>query len=60
MSPIACTLLVMAKAPVPGQAKTRLAPVFGSDGAARIAAAALLDTLDAVRVVGTWPPGSWP
>ena len=46
MSPMACTLLIMAKAPVAGQAKTRLAPAFGSDGAARIAAAALLDTLD--------------
>jgi len=49
MSPMACTLLIMAKAPVAGQAKTRLAPAFGSDGAARIAAAALLDTLDAAR-----------
>jgi glycosyltransferase A (GT-A) superfamily protein (DUF2064 family) len=48
MSPVDCTLLVMAKAPVSGQAKTRLAPAFGADGAAEIAAAALLDTLDAV------------
>jgi hypothetical protein len=51
MSPMDCTLLIMAKAPVAGQAKTRLAPAFGFDGAARIAAAALLDTLDAV---GSW------
>ena len=51
MSPMACTLLIMAKAPVAGQAKTRLAPAFGADGAAQIAAAALLDTLDAV---GSW------
>jgi uncharacterized protein len=48
MSAPTCTLLVMAKAPVPGQAKTRLAPAFTSVGAADLAAAALLDTLDAV------------
>jgi hypothetical protein len=39
----------MAKAPVPGEAKTRLAPAFTPIGAADLAAAALLDTLDAVR-----------
>ena len=32
-----------------GLAKTRLAPTFGADGAAELAAAALLDTLIAVR-----------
>lgn len=42
------TLLVMAKAPVPGRAKTRLAATVGERIAAEIAAAALLDTLDAV------------
>ena len=41
-------VLVLAKAPVPGRSKTRLAPGFGSDGAARLAAAALADTLLAV------------
>ncbi len=50
MSTRACTLLVMAKAPVPGEAKTRLAPAFTQAGAADLAAAALLDTLDAVRL----------
>ncbi len=40
--------LVVAKAPVPGQAKTRLAAAIGTRAAADIAAAALLDTLDAV------------
>jgi len=39
--------LVMAKAPVPGQAKTRLAARVGPEAAADVAAAALLDTLDA-------------
>jgi glycosyltransferase A (GT-A) superfamily protein (DUF2064 family) len=38
----------MAKAPVPGLAKTRLAAAIGERAAADIAAAALLDTLDAV------------
>ncbi|MEO6791405.1 MAG: DUF2064 domain-containing protein [Ornithinibacter sp.] len=41
------SVLVMAKAPVPGRAKTRLAPVVGELGAAELAAAALLDTLTA-------------
>ena len=42
------TALIVAKAPVPGEAKTRLAATIGDDAAAGIAAAALLDTLDAV------------
>jgi uncharacterized protein len=46
MIPVA--LLVVAKAPVPGLAKTRLAAGVGDRAAADIAAAALLDTLDAV------------
>lgn len=39
--------LVVAKAPVAGLAKTRLAAAVGDDAAARLAAASLLDTLDA-------------
>lgn len=45
---IPVSVLVVAKAPVPGLAKTRLAAGVGVDAAADIAAAALLDTLDAV------------
>lgn len=41
-------LVVLAKAPVPGQAKTRLTPPYTQPQAAGLAAAALLDTLDAV------------
>jgi len=48
MSPPGLTVLVLAKAPVPGLSKTRLAPVFGLEGAAILAAAALGDTLEAV------------
>lgn len=44
-------LLVLAKAPVPGRVKTRLCPPLDPDRAAAVAAAALLDTLDAVRAV---------
>ncbi|MFC3499683.1 DUF2064 domain-containing protein [Micromonospora krabiensis] len=42
-------LLVVAKTPVPGAVKTRLCPPATPVQAARIAAAALRDTLDAVR-----------
>jgi glycosyltransferase A (GT-A) superfamily protein (DUF2064 family) len=45
---IPVVVLVVAKAPVPGQAKTRLAASVGDTAAADIAAAALLDTLEAV------------
>ncbi|PWR13304.1 glycosyltransferase [Micromonospora sicca] len=44
-------LLVMAKAPVPGRVKTRLCPPLDAERAAAVAAAALLDTLDAVGAV---------
>lgn len=54
-TPDAC-LLVVAKAPVPGQAKTRIARAVGDRAAARLAAAALLDTLAAILAV----PGAVP
>jgi glycosyltransferase A (GT-A) superfamily protein (DUF2064 family) len=41
-------LLVIAKEPVPGRVKTRLCPPYTPDQAARVAAAALADTIDAV------------
>jgi uncharacterized protein len=44
-------VLVVAKAPVPGLAKTRLTPPATPEQAAGVAAAALLDTLDAVLAV---------
>jgi glycosyltransferase A (GT-A) superfamily protein (DUF2064 family) len=48
VSGLPVTVLVVAKAPEPGRAKTRLAATVGDRIAADIAAAALLDTLDAV------------
>ena len=48
---IRAVLLILAKAPVPGEVKTRLCPPATPDQAARIAAAAFLDTLDAVLAV---------
>jgi uncharacterized protein len=47
-------LLVVAKAPVPGFAKTRLAAAVGPKAAAELATASLLDTLTAAAGTG-WP-----
>lgn len=43
-------MVVLAKRPVPGNVKTRLCPPLTPAQAARLAAAALADTLDTVRV----------
>jgi glycosyltransferase A (GT-A) superfamily protein (DUF2064 family) len=43
------TVLIVAKAPVPGLAKTRLCPPLTHSGAADVAAAALLDTLEVAQ-----------
>lgn len=53
-------LLVVAKAPAPGRAKTRLCPPASLRQAARLAAAALLDTLAVVRATpGVTPVLAW-
>jgi rSAM/selenodomain-associated transferase 1 len=60
-------LIVIAKAPRPGRCKTRLAPPLTLEGAARVARAALSDTLAAAlacpaheRVLALeGPPGPW-
>jgi glycosyltransferase A (GT-A) superfamily protein (DUF2064 family) len=44
-------VLVMAKAPVPGEVKTRLGAVVGAEVAAELATACLLDTLDVCESV---------
>lgn len=61
------TLLVIAKEPVPGRVKTRLTPPYTAVQAARLAAAALADTLDTVLrcpaerrvLVLEGRPGAW-
>lgn len=55
LDPGQVTLIVIAKEPVPGRAKTRLAPELGADGAAALAEAALADTL---ATVAETPAGS--
>jgi rSAM/selenodomain-associated transferase 1 len=47
----AVSILVLAKQPVAGRVKTRLCPPLTPEGAARLAAAALEDTLECVRQV---------
>ncbi|MBA2390838.1 MAG: DUF2064 domain-containing protein [Geodermatophilaceae bacterium] len=49
MTAYSAQIIVIAKAPVPGRVKTRLSPPYSAEQAARLAAAALADTLDAVR-----------
>ncbi len=61
------TLVVIAKAPVPGRVKTRLCPPLAPSQAAQLAEAALADTLAAVsraratrRLIALdGPPGAW-
>lgn len=68
--PAACwpaQIIVIAKAPVPGRVKTRLTPPFSPQQAARLAEAALADTLAAVAQVPAarhvialdGPPARW-
>ena len=44
-----CAIGVFARAPAPGETKTRLIPELGAEGAARFYVASLLDTLAAVQ-----------
>ena len=50
-----CAVTVMAKAPVPGLAKTRLIPALGAHGAARLQRAFTLGTLRVARQAGLVP-----
>ncbi|MFE7773547.1 DUF2064 domain-containing protein [Streptomyces sp. NPDC057445] len=61
------TLMVIAKAPVPGRVKTRLTSRYTPEEAAALAEAALVDTLEAVRATAATrrvlvldgTPGRW-
>jgi len=46
------TIAILAKAPVPGHAKTRLIPALGAEGAARLQAALIAHTVDMARATG--------
>ena len=50
-----CLVIVFAKAPVPGYAKTRLAKALGDEGAARLAARMLGHTLESARAAALGP-----
>ena len=50
---------IMAKAPVPGLAKTRLIPLLGAAGAARAQRGFVLRTLQTVRAASTGPLTLW-
>lgn len=52
-------LLVFAKAPRPGRVKTRLVPVLGEEGAARLYAAFLEDTWAMASDVAGFAPELW-
>lgn len=55
MSAAACAVIVFAKAPVAGYAKTRLVPALGADGAARLARRLLESALAAALDAGIGP-----
>lgn len=55
LTPTDCAVLVMAKAPLPGLAKTRLIPALGAAGAAALAARMLRHTLDEALAAGLGP-----
>ena len=55
----ACAVIVFAKAPQPGQAKTRLIPALGASGAARLAERLLLNALEQMHEAGTAPWQVW-
>ncbi|MGD8207766.1 MAG: TIGR04282 family arsenosugar biosynthesis glycosyltransferase [Thiohalocapsa sp.] len=55
----ASRILLFAKAPVPGAVKTRLIPVLGPDGAARLQAELLRDTVARLTSAGLAPVELW-
>jgi rSAM/selenodomain-associated transferase 1 len=51
-------IVIFAKAPVPGRVKTRLIPALGPEGAARLAASMLRETVDEALATG-WEVELW-
>jgi len=56
MSAMATRIIIFAKAPVPGSVKTRLIPVLGEAGAARLARRMLADTVKQAFAAGLATP----
>lgn len=56
MSVVATRIVIFAKAPVPGSVKTRLIPVLGEAGAARLAQRMLANTVDHAKAAGLATP----
>ena len=52
----ATRIVIFAKAPVPGKVKTRLIPAVGEGGAAKLARAMLLQTIEEARLAGVGKP----
>ena len=52
----ATRIIIFAKAPVPGKVKTRLIPALGKEGAAELARAMLLHTIEEARLAGVGRP----
>ena len=56
MSAVPTRVVIFAKAPVPGRAKTRLIPLLGEVGAARLAQRMLAETVGHAYTAGLEPP----
>lgn len=56
LTAVATRIVIFAKAPVPGRVKTRLMPVLGEAGAARLAERLLADTVDHALAAGLAVP----
>ena len=56
MSAVATRIMIFAKAPVPGSVKTRLIPMLGEEGAAKLAQQMLADTVAHARAAGLATP----
>ena len=59
MSDRAASLVLIAKAPVPGRVKTRLTPPFTPEQAAALAESAIRDTLEVMQAVTARPVLAW-
>jgi rSAM/selenodomain-associated transferase 1 len=58
-APTAISIAILAKAPVPGIAKTRLVPVLGADGAANLQAQFIRRSLQTAMGAGVGPVTLW-